>query len=134
MRAIRQVVEERGLFCPLYSDRASHFFLTPKAGEPVDRQALTQVGRALRELNIQMIPAYSPQARGRSERSFRTWQGRLPQELRLQEITTLDGANRFLARRSIGEYNERFSLPSPPEGTALVACDRADLGRACGLH
>lgn len=60
LRALRQVVEAQGLFCALYSDRASHFFLTPKAGEPVDRQALTQVGRALRELNIQLIPAYSP--------------------------------------------------------------------------
>jgi len=134
MRAIRQVVEERGLFCSLYSDRASHFFLTPKAGEPVDRQVLTQVGRALRELNIQLIPAYSPQARGRSERSFRTWQGRLPQELRLQEITTLDGANRFLARRYIGEFNERFSVASAQEGTAFVACKRTDLDRVFCLQ
>ncbi|MCA1636022.1 MAG: ISNCY family transposase [Acidobacteria bacterium] len=98
MHALRQVVEEEGLFCSLYSDRASHFFLTPKAGEPVDRQALTQVGRALRELGIQLIPAYSPQARGRSERSFRTWQGRLPQELRLGGIQTPFGSQPVLAR------------------------------------
>ena len=89
MAAIRQVIEKEGVFCSLYSDRASHFFRTAKAGEPVDRQALTQVGRALRELSIKLIPAYSPQARGRSERSFRTWQGRLPQELRIREITDL---------------------------------------------
>jgi hypothetical protein len=101
LRALRQVVEGQGLFCSLYSDRASHFWTTPKAGEPVDRQALTQVGRAMRELGIQMIPAYSPQARGRSERSFRTWQGRLPQELRLEGITTPDGANRFLEERYV---------------------------------
>ena len=82
MAALRQAVEERGVFCALYSDRASHFFLTPKAGEPVDRNRLTQVGRAMKELGIEMIPAYSPQARGRSERRFGTWQGRLPQELR----------------------------------------------------
>ena len=88
MTGIREVVETKGIFCSLYSDRESHFWLTPKAGEPVDRQALTQVGRALRDLGIRMIPAYSPQARGRSERGFRTWQGRLPQELRIRKITT----------------------------------------------
>ncbi len=71
LAALREVVQQWGLFCALYSDRASHFFLTRKAGEPVDRQRLTQVGRALRELGIQMIPAYSPQARGRSERMAR---------------------------------------------------------------
>src|SRR5205814_369194 len=67
MAALRAVVECQGLFCALYSDRGSHFWLTPKAGEAVDPQRLTQVGRALRELGIRMIPAYSPQARGRSE-------------------------------------------------------------------
>src|SRR5437667_397047 len=81
MAALRAVVERQGLFCALYSDRGSHFWLTPKAGEAVDPHRLTQVGRALRELGIRMIPAYSPQARGRSERNFGTWQGRLPQEL-----------------------------------------------------
>ena len=78
MAALREVIEREGLFCALYSDRASHFFVTPKAGEPVDKSRLTQVGRALKELGVQMIPAYSPQARGRSERSFGTWQARLP--------------------------------------------------------
>src|SRR6202167_6497089 len=77
MRGLREVIEVKGLFCALYSDRGSHFFVTPKAGEPVDKQRLTQVGRALKELGVQMIAAYSPQARGRSERSFGTWQGRL---------------------------------------------------------
>jgi len=134
MRAIRQVVEERGLFCSLYSDRASHFFLTPKAGEPVDRQALTQVGRALRELNIQLIPAYSPQARGRSERSFRTWQGRLPQELRLAGITTLDGANRYLRGRYVSEFNAGFSVAASGEGMAFLPCARSDLDRVFSLH
>jgi transposase len=79
MAALREVIEREGLFCTLYSDRASHFFVTLKAGEPVDKSRLTQVGRALKELGVQMIPAYSPQARGRSERSFGTWQSRLPQ-------------------------------------------------------
>ena len=134
LRALRQVVEEQGLFCSLYSDRASHFWLTPKAGEPVDRQALTQVGRAMRELGIQMIPAYSPQARGRSERSFRTWQGRLPQELRLQGITTRAEANRYLREQYVSEFNARFSVAAAEEGTAFVPCTRADLDRVFSLH
>lgn len=134
LRALRQVVEGQGLFCSLYSDRASHFWLTPKAGEPVDRQALTQVGRAMREVGVQMIPAYSPQARGRSERSFRTWQGRLPQELRLAGITTLDGANRYLRERYVSEFNARFSVAAAGEGTAFVPCTRADLDRVFSLQ
>src|SRR3970282_1975512 len=92
LAALREVVEQRGVFCALYSDRASHFFLTPKAGEAVDRERLTQVGRAMKELGIQMIPAYSPQARGRSERNFGTWQWRLPPELRLRGLATLPAA------------------------------------------
>src|SRR5205085_7768108 len=134
LRALREVVEGQGLFCSLYSDRASHCWLTPKAGEPVDRQALTQVGRAMRELNIQMIPAYSPQARGRSERSFRTWQGRLPQELRLAGITTLEEANGFLHESYVAEFNERFSIAPVEEGTAFVPCTRADLDRVFCLQ
>src|SRR5947209_5147025 len=134
MRALREVVEEQGLFCSLYSDRASHFWLTPKAGEAVDRQALTQVGRALRELNIQMIPAYSPQARGRSERSFRTWQGRLPQELRLAGVTTMEEANRFLREHYVSEFNSRFSVAASQAGTAFVECTRTDLDRVFSLH
>ena len=95
MAGLREVIENKGLFCALYSDRGSHFFVTVKEGEKVDKQRLTQVGRAMKELGVQMIAAYSPQARGRSERSFGTWQGRLPQELRLAGITTVDGANAF---------------------------------------
>jgi transposase len=83
MAGLREVIESQGLFCALYSDRGSHFFVTVKEGEKVDKHRLTQVGRAMKELGVQMIAAYSPQARGRSERSFGTWQGRLPQELRV---------------------------------------------------
>jgi transposase len=96
LAGLQEVIARKGIFCALYSDRGSHFWLTPKAGEAVDPNRLTQVGRALRQLGIQMIPAYSPQARGRSERNFSTWQGRLPQELRLAGCTTLEAANRFL--------------------------------------
>jgi transposase InsO family protein len=95
MAALREVIETQGLFCSLYSDRGSHFFHTPKAGEAVDKTRRTQVGRAMSELQIQMIPAYSPQARGRCERSFGTWQNRLPQELRVAGIRSLEQANEF---------------------------------------
>jgi transposase len=127
MAALREVIEREGLFCTLYSDRASHFFVTAKAGEPVDKSRLTQVGRALKELGVQMIPAYSPQARGRSQRSFGTWQSRLPQELRLAGITTLDGANRFLRERYIAEFNHQFTVKAARRGTAFRRCGRSDL-------
>ncbi len=96
MAGLKEVIERKGVFCALYSDRGSHFWLTPKVGGKVDYHRRTQVGRALQELGVQMIPAYSPEARGRSERSFGTWQNRLPQELRLAGISTLEGANRLL--------------------------------------
>jgi transposase len=134
MQALRQVVEQRGLFCALYSDRASHFFFTPKGGGPVDYQKRTQVGRAMDELGIQTIPAYSPQARGRSERSFRTWQGRLPQELRLAGIGTIDEANRFLNDSYIREFNQKFSVPAAEKGTAFVPSQRTDLDRVFSIH
>jgi hypothetical protein len=127
MRALREVVESKGLFCALYSDRGSHFFVTPKAGEAVDKHRLTQVGRAMRELGVQMIAAYSPQARGRSERNFGTWQGRLPQELRLAGITTKEEANRFLKERYIAEFNARFTVKATERGTAFRRCGRSDL-------
>ena len=134
LAALREVVEQQGIFCALYSDRASHFFLTRKAGEPVDRQRLTQVGRALRELGIQMIPAYSPQARGRSERNFGTWQGRLPQELRLRGIITLEAANRFLREGYIGEFNRRFAVPATQPGSAFLPSARRELDRIFSIQ
>jgi transposase len=120
MAALRAVVERKGLFCALYSDRGSHFWLTPKVGGKVDRHRLTQVGRALAELGIQMIPAYSPQARGRSERNFGTWQGRLSQELRLHGIGSLEEANRFLREHYIAEFNRRFQVRAAERGTAFL--------------
>jgi transposase len=129
MAALREVIERRGRFCALYSDRASHFFDTPKAGGRVDLQRLTQVGRALKELGIQMIPAYSPQARGRGERRFGTWQGRLPQELRLAGITNLEEANCFMRERYIPEMNRKFAVPAPEWGHAFVPVYGQDLDR-----
>jgi transposase len=120
MAALRAVIERKGLFCALYSDRGSHFWLTPKGGGKVDPHRLTQVGRALRELGIQMIPAYSPQARGRSERNFGTWQGRLPQELRLHGIDSVEKANQFLRDHYIAEFNRRFQVRAAERGTAFL--------------
>ena len=128
MVALRAVIERQGIFCALYSDRASHFFETPKAGGKVDPQRLTQVGRALKELGIQMIPAYSPQARGRSERNFGTWQGRLPQELRLRGITTREAANEFLREEYIAEFNRRFRVPLDPAGQRVSALSASGSG------
>src|SRR3954466_6184419 len=127
MAALREVIETQGLFCALYSDRGSHFFLTPKAGEKVDKHRLTQVGRAMKELDMQMIPAYSPQARGRSERNFGTWQGRLPQELRLGNIRPVDEANLFLRERYIAEFNRKFTVSAKERGTAFRKASRSDL-------
>ena len=127
MAGLQAVIQEKGVFCALYSDRGSHFWLTPKVGGRVDPHRLTQVGRALRELGIQMIPAYSPQARGRSERNFGTWQGRLPQELRLQGIQTLEAANRFLREHYLGEFNRRFQVQTAERGSAFVPRRRRDL-------
>lgn len=128
MAGLRAVIEQQGVFCALYSDRAGHFFVTPKAGE-VDKYRLTQVGRALKELGVQMIPAYSPQARGRSERSFGTWQGRLPQELRLAGIRTLEAANQFLSEHYRAEFNRQFTVPAAEKGSAFRHSTRTDLDR-----
>jgi transposase len=127
MAALREVIETRGLFCSLYSDRGSHFFVTIKAGEKVDKHRPTQVGRALKELGVQMIAAYSPQARGRSERNFGTWQGRLPQELRLAEVRTVEGANQFLREQYIARFNTQFAVAAGEKGTAFRRTSRTDL-------
>src|SRR5579859_6288934 len=134
MAGLREVIERKGVFCALYSDRGSHFWLTPKVGGKVDYHRRTQVGRALHELGVQMIPAYSPEARGRSERNFSTWQGRLPQELRLRQVRTLEAANRFLREEYIAEFNRRFQVASRQRGNAFVPCRSRDLERIFSLQ
>jgi hypothetical protein len=134
MAALREVIEQKGAFCALYSDRASHFFYTPKAGQPVDHQRPTQVGRALAELGIQMIPAYSPQARGRGERNFGTWQGRLPQELRLRGIQSVARANEFLREHYIAEFNRRFAIAATQPGHAFLPVRGKNLDLIFSLH
>ena len=134
MAGLKEVIERKGVFCALYSDRGSHFWLTPKVGGKVDCHRRTQVGRALHELGVQMIPAYSPQARGRSERNFSTWQGRLPQELRLRQLRTLEAANRFLREEYIAEFNRRFQVAPKQRGNAFVPCRSRDLERIFSLQ
>ena len=134
MAGLKEVIERKGLFCAMYSDRGSHFWLTPKVGGKVDYHRRTQVGRALHELGVQMIPAYSPQARGRSERNFGTWQGRLPQELRLRQLRTLGAANRFLREDYIAEFNRRFQVAPRQRGNAFVPCRSRDLERIFSLQ
>ncbi len=122
MAALREVIESKGLFCSLYSDRAGHFFVTPKRGEGVDLGRPTQVGRALQELGIKMIPAYSPQARGRIERSYSTWQGRLPQELRLRGIRDLERANEFFAVNTLPSSMASSQYQRRRKGVPLCDC------------
>jgi transposase len=134
MAGLKEVIKRKGIFCALYSDRGSHFWLTPKVGGKVDYHRRTQVGRALHELGVQMIPAYSPEARGRSERNFSTWQGRLPQELRLRQLGTLETANRFLRDEYIAEFNRRFQVAPRQRGNAFVPCRSRDLERIFSLQ
>ncbi len=119
-RALAEVIERKGIFCSLYTDRGSHYWNTVTSGDKVDKNNLTQVGRALAQLGIEHIAAYSPEARGRSERMFETLQGRLPQELRLHGITEMDAANRFLRDVYLPEHNKLFCVPAAEEGNAFV--------------
>jgi len=119
-RALREVIGARGLFCAFYTDRGSHYFHTPEAGGKVSRTQLTQVGRALAHLGIEHIAAYSPQARGRSERLFGTLQDRLPKELRLAGITGVAAANAWLKSHYIAEHNARFAVAPEQEASAFV--------------
>jgi transposase len=120
MTVLRDCVKRRGVFCALYTDRGSHFALTPQEGGPVDRSRPTQIGRALKELHIESIFAYSPQARGRSERLFGTWQGRLPQELRLRGIRDRAAANAFLRKTFIPWHNRHFVVAPEQPGSAFT--------------
>ena len=119
-RGLSEAIRGRGLFCSLYADRASHYWHTPEAGGRVDKDTPTQVGRALGQLGIELIPAYSPEARGRSERMFGTLQKRLPQELRLAGISGIEGANRFLKEVYLPQHNARFQVTPEAEGSAFV--------------
>jgi transposase len=117
---LREMMDTHGLPCSLYVDRGSHYFLTEQAGGKVSKTQLTQVGRAMSQLGIEMIPAYSPEARGRCERMFGTLQKRLPQELRVRGITDMEEANRFLREHFLPEHNARFARKAEQPGSAFT--------------
>jgi len=123
LRGLAEVIARQGLFCELYTDRGSHYFHTPEAGGRVDRNRPTQVGRALAQLGIVHIPAYSPEARGRSERAFRTLQDRLPKELRLAGFdgtAAIETVNRWIAERYLPDHNDAFAVAPEQDGSAFV--------------
>lgn len=122
LRGLTETIASRGLFCALYTDRGSHYFHTPEAGGRVAKDKPTQVGRALAQLGIEHIPAYSPEARGRSERVFRTLQDRLVKELALAGIDSVADADRFLAQIYLPEHNARFAVSPEEAGSAFVPC------------
>ena len=127
MTALWEVVTTYGLPMALYSDRAGWAFHTPTAKGPVDKRHLTQVGRALAQLGVEHIPAYSPQARGRSERLNRTFQDRLVNELRVAGIATLPAANAYLREVFLPHHNATFSHPARDPASAWVALGDVDL-------
>ncbi len=129
-RGVREVIETRGLFSAFYSDRGSHYWATPEAGGKVDKVNLTQFGRAMKHLGIDMIAAYSPEARGRSERAFATHQGRLPKELALAGITDMETANRYLRDVYRPAFNGEFAQPPLEDGSAFVPTNQ---WTACAL-
>jgi len=135
LEVLKSVVQEHGTFVSLYTDRASHFAHTPAAGGPFDPSAITQVDRVLNELGIELIRAYSPQARGRGERAWQTMQGRLPQELAKAGATTYEAANEYLQNVFIPKYNQKFTVPPKEEGTAFLPIVGFDIERVfCRRH
>ena len=134
MAALAEVVREKGLFCSLYTDRGSHFFHTPKAGGAVDKSQLTEIGRALAQLGIEHIPSYCPQGRGRMERFFGSWQGRLPQELGRAGIATLEQANRYIRQKFLPWHRRHWTEPAQETGQAFVPCAHVDLEAIFCVH
>jgi transposase len=126
-RALREVFERHGLPLSLYTDRGAHYFHTAEANEKVGRAGLTQVGRALEHLGVEHIAAYSPQARGRSERAFHTLQDRLTKELALAGIDAIEPANAFIRDVYIPAHNARFAIAAEQDGSAFVAIPGVDL-------
>lgn len=134
LRGLYETVSMHGLFAAFYTDRGSHYFHTPKAGGKVDKACPTQVGRALTQLGIEHIPSYSPEARGRIERLFGTLQNRLPQELRLAEITDIEAANQFIAETFLPGFNQQFAVPAAEDGSAFVPLLGVDIAEVLCLH
>ena len=126
-RALKETFGAHGLPMSLYTDRGSHYFHTAEAGGKIDRSRLTQVGRALEQLGVEHIGAYSPQARGRSERAFQTLQERLVKELKLAGITAIEAANAFIREVYLPAHNERFAVAPAQPGSAFTPIPGVDL-------
>ncbi len=133
-QGLSEAILGHGLFCSFYTDRGSHYFHTPKAGEPVSKTVVTQVGRALRQLGIRHIGAYSPEARGRSERMFATLQDRLVNELADAGITTMAAANSFIAETYLAAHNRRFMAAAAEPGSALAPWSGGELAEVLCLQ
>ena len=134
LRGLQEVIGTKGLFSSLYADRGSHYWHTEEAGGPVDTVRLTQVHRALQQLGITLIAAYSPEARGRSERAFRTLQDRLPKELALAGITEMAAANQYLTEQFLPQHNERFMVRATEPGTAFIPWVGTPLAEILCVH
>jgi hypothetical protein len=119
-KGVKEVIHANGIFCSIYTDRGSHYWHTPEGSAKVDKVHLTQFGRAMHQLGIEMIPAYSPEARGRSERAFRTHQDRLPKELAAEGITSMDKANEYILKTYMPAFNAEFMVPPAEQGSLFV--------------
>jgi Winged helix-turn helix len=126
-QGVKETIEKKGLFCSFYSDRGSHYWTTTTVEAGIDKNNLTQFGRAMKHLGIEMIPAYSPQARGRCERMFRTHQARLPQELAAANIRDMNAANAYVKNIYLPAFNAEFALTPTAEGSAFVPWSQSDL-------
>ena len=134
LRGLQEVMETKGLFSSLYTDRGSHYWHTNEAGGQVDKSRPTQVHRALQQVGVTLIPAYSPEARGRSERASRTLQDQLPKELALAGITEMAAANRYRTERFLPQYNDRFMVRATEPGTAFIPWVGTNLTEILCVH
>jgi len=124
---VEVVLRKHGIFSAIYTDRGSHYWYTPQVGGKVDKERPTQFGRAMQQLGVEMIAAYSPEARGRSERAFGTHQDRLVRELAAAGITQMAAANRYLLEQYMPAFNQEFMQPAREEGSAFVPLGAVDL-------
>ena len=135
MMAMYDVFKTHGLPMSIYTDRASWFHYSEQGQrvhshkrnrESEKKEVITQIGRALEELGVELIPAYSPQAKGRIERLNRTFQDRLISELRLKKITNMDLANEFINKVFIPDHNRRFSKSPQETASGFVRVANTD--------
>jgi transposase len=129
-RGLLEVLLAHGVPSTFYTDRGSHYFFTPEVGGKVDKVHVTQVGRALAQLGVEHIAAYSPEARGRSERMFGTLQDRLIKELRLAGIDDVGAANEWIKTSYLPDHNQRFMVEAALPDRAFVTVETSRLVEA----